>query len=127
MSRKQWLGSIAGVSLVFAVAACGDRPAASGEADNTGVNVRDREGTTVTPMDQSNAPADIEMTTKIRQALVDDGSLSTSAKNIKVVTAGGAVTLRGPVASEKERAMVVATAQKIAGAGRVTSQLEVAN
>lgn len=127
MSRKQWLASIAGLSLVFSVAACGDRPAASEEPDNTGVNARDREGTTVTPMDQSNAPADLETTKKIRQALVDDGSLSTSAKNVKVVTQGGAVTLRGPVASEKERATVVATAQKIAGANRVTNQLEVAN
>src|SRR5712691_4981551 len=65
--------------------------------DNTGRNVRDRSGDTVTPGDQSNNKADLNLTQQIRKALMADKSLSTNAKNIKIITNNGAVTLRGPV------------------------------
>src|SRR6202030_4487036 len=68
-------------------------------ADNTAVNQRDRGNDTVTPMDQSNKPSDLKMTQEIRRAIVKDDALSTDAKNIKIITIDGAVTLRGPVKS----------------------------
>ena len=37
------------------------------EPDNSGRNVRDEAGKTLTPMDQSNEPADVELTQKIRK------------------------------------------------------------
>ena len=93
-------------------------------ADDTGRNVRDRNAQTLTPMDQSNDPADLKLTRNIRKALMADDSLSTTAQNIKIITAKGKVTLRGPVATAKEKAVIGKKAQKFAK-GRVDNQLEV--
>jgi len=94
--------------------------------DNTGRNVRDRDGDTLTPGDQSSDPADVELTRRIREAVVDDKSLSTTAHNIKIITVNGVVTLRGPVASAQEKTKIVDKAQKLAGAKQVENKLEVA-
>ena len=95
------------------------------DADNTGRNVRDRESANRTPLDQSEKRSDIETTRQIRKSLVHDKSLSTNAKNVKIITVDGDVTLRGPVSSEKERAKIVANAKRIAGTGNVDDQLEI--
>jgi osmotically-inducible protein OsmY len=95
-------------------------------ADNTGKNVRDRDGNTVTPMDQAENKADLTITQNIRKAVVDDDSLSTTAKNVKIVTANGVVTLRGPVKSAAEKASIEAKARKAAPEATVQNQLEVA-
>jgi hyperosmotically inducible periplasmic protein len=93
--------------------------------DNTGKNVRDRSDNALTPLSASNDSADVETTRKIRRALMDDKSLSTTAKNVKVITVDGKVTLRGPVKSEQEKIAVADQAQRIAGPGKVNDQLEV--
>jgi osmotically-inducible protein OsmY len=93
--------------------------------DNTGRNVRDRTGNTVTPGDQSNNKADLHLTQQIRKAIMADKSLSTNAKNVKIITANGVVTLRGPVNTPQEKATIEAKAQGIAGANNVDSQLEI--
>jgi len=95
-------------------------------ADNTGVNERDRNGAALTPMDQGGSESDRNITAQIRKAVVSDGSLSFTAKNVKIITKDGNVTLRGPVKTEVERAAIQAKAAQVAGAGRVTNQLEVA-
>jgi osmotically-inducible protein OsmY len=96
-------------------------------ADNTGRNVRDRDGGTLTSGDQSNDPEDLAITQQVRQALVADKSLSTNAHNVKVITTGGIVTLRGPVDNAAEKAKVSAAAERVAGVKRVDNQLEVAS
>ena len=96
-------------------------------ADNTGRNERDAEGTTLTPGDQSSNEADVELTRRIREAVVADDSLSTNAHNVKIITINGKVTLRGPVENEAERAKIVATAQQLAGKNKVDNKLEIAN
>jgi osmotically-inducible protein OsmY len=93
--------------------------------DNTGRNVRDRGGDTMTPVDQSNDKADLNLTQEIRKAIMADDSLSTNAKNVKIITANGIVTLRGPVNTPQEKATIEAKAQSIAGANNVDSQLEI--
>ncbi|MFZ5893893.1 MAG: BON domain-containing protein [Myxococcota bacterium] len=93
--------------------------------DNTRVNERDRNNTNVVPTDQGGSEADRKTTQQIRQALMKDNSLSFTAKNVKIVTINGKVTLRGPVNSEAERAAVEAAARNIAGAAQVESQLEI--
>jgi osmotically-inducible protein OsmY len=95
-------------------------------ADNTGRNLRDRDGSTLTPADQSGDAADRELVQKIRQEVVADDSLSTLAHNVKIVSQDGVVTLRGPVRSDAEREQIVATAERYAGSGKVHNQLEVA-
>ncbi len=95
--------------------------------DNTKVNERDRNSTALTPMDQSNEKTDLKITQQIRQAVMADGSLSFTAKNVKIITQAGKVTLRGPVKSEQERTNIEAAARKVAGVAQVDNQLEVKN
>ncbi len=97
------------------------------EVDNTGINERDQSGVAKTPMDQSNATADVEITRRIRDAVTNDDSLSVNAQNVKIITVQGKVTLRGPVKNENEREKVVSVARKVAGSTRVQDQLELAD
>jgi hypothetical protein len=94
------------------------------EADNTGRNVRDRDTNAVTPLDQSNSADDIELTQKIRNGITSDGAMSVQARNVKVISRDGFVTLRGPVETQQEKASIEALA-KSAGATRVDNQLEI--
>ena len=94
-------------------------------ADNTSKNERDRSGETKTPGDQSNSPEDLKITQALRQAVVKDESLTMTAKNVKIITAGGQVTLRGPVKTEEEKAKIEQLAKSAAGAAKVDNQLEV--
>jgi len=94
--------------------------------DNTDVNVQDRRGETLTtPGDQAERAADRTLTQRIRQAIVADESLSTTAKNVKIMMINGVVTLRGPVHSLQEKGSIAATAQHIAGTNNVDNQLEI--
>jgi len=93
--------------------------------DNTVTNDRDRSGETKTSGDQSNSSADLKITQAIRQALMKDRELSTTAKNIKVITANGQVTLRGPVKSAQEKAKIDQIAKSAAGGAQVDDQLDV--
>ena len=95
------------------------------DADNTGRNVRDRGGDRPTAGTQSNKRDDVEVTRDIRRAIVDDGTLSTNAHNVKIITIDGAVTLRGPVDSPQEKARVAAKAQQVPGVKHVDNQIEV--
>jgi len=109
-----------------AAAAPTDRSSAPKDADNSGVNTRDRSSAALTPMDQGGSESDRKITQQIRQDLMKDKSLSFTAKNIKVITINGKVTLRGPVKSEAERSAVEAAARRAAGnGGQVDSQLEI--
>ena len=94
--------------------------------DNTDVNTRDRRGeTSTTSDDQAERAVDRTLTQRIRQAIVADESLSTTAKNVKVMMINGVVTLRGPVHSLQEKGSIAATAQHIAGTNNVDNQLEI--
>jgi len=93
--------------------------------DNTKVNKRDANSAALTPMDQGNGKTDLKITQEIRQAIMANGSLSFTAKNVKVITQGGKVTLRGPVKSDQERSDIEAAARKVAGVTEVDNQLEV--
>ena len=92
--------------------------------DNTKVNERDTNSAALTPVDQGNGDIDLRMTQQIRQAVMADGSLSFTAKNVKIITLNGSVTLRGPVNTAAERSAIEAAARKVAGA-RVDNQIEV--
>jgi hyperosmotically inducible periplasmic protein len=94
-------------------------------SDNTALNVRDRNTNNVTPMDQGNSQADINTTAQIRKEIVADQNLSVNAKNVKIITLNGHVTLRGPVNSEQEKTQIVEIANRVAQAGNVDNQLEV--
>lgn len=95
------------------------------DADNTAKNERDRNNKTLTPTDQSETAEDRKLTQNIRKAVVKDPSLTLTAKNIKIITAGGKVTLRGPVNSDAEKTKINELAKAAAGTVPVDNQLEV--
>ena len=101
--------------------------AADYPADNTGKNVRDRQESSRTPGDQSNNKSDLAITQAIRKAVVADKALSTNAHNVKIITANGVVTLRGPVNSAEEKETIAAKAKKVAGVKSVDNKLEIAS
>ena len=93
--------------------------------DNTKVNQRDRNKTEPTADQQKENQPDREIARKIRQSIVKDKSLSSYAHNVKIIAENGTVTLKGPVRSNEEKTTVESKAAEIAGADKVTSQLEV--
>jgi hyperosmotically inducible periplasmic protein len=93
--------------------------------DNSARNERDRSGETKTSGDQSNSSADTKITADIRRAIVKDSSLTMTAKNVKIITAGGVVTLRGPVTSAEEKTKIEQLAAAAASGTRIDNQLEI--
>jgi hyperosmotically inducible periplasmic protein len=94
-------------------------------ADNTARNKRDQDDAALTPIDQSNDSADLQTTAKVRRAVMAADGLSFTARNVKIITTNGQVTLRGPVKTPAEKSQVEQVARQAAGAARVVSQLEV--
>jgi osmotically-inducible protein OsmY len=92
-------------------------------ADNTKKN---QDQTSPTADQQKINPSDRTITQKIRKSILADKNLSTYAHNVKVVTEGGKVTLRGPVRSEEEKTNLGAKAAAVVGQDNVTNQIEIA-
>jgi hyperosmotically inducible protein len=90
------------------------------------MNARDRSGT-LTPMDQGNSKAEIGITASIRRGVMGDHALSFMAKNVKIITVGTRVTLRGPVKSDAERTEIENVARQTVGVTDVDNQLDVKN
>jgi len=121
--------ALAGVLVVPIMPAAAQQPGGAVQQpapDNTKVNRRDRAKGAATADQQKENAADREITQKIRQALMDDKSLSTYAHNVKIITQDGKVTLKGPVRSAAEKKTIEAKAAEVAGAGRVTNQISIA-
>lgn len=125
------------LATVLLAAACDDRMKTTEGAlqpvapDNTRTNARDRDTNrdnrdpTLTPMDQGNSSAETAITAEIRKAMMAESSLSFTAKNVKVMTVGSHVTLRGPVMSAEEKTLIAAVATRASGVSDVDNQLEV--
>lgn len=69
-------------------------------------------------------PADLDLTRKVRDALVASDALSTLGKNVVIDARDGKVTLRGLVTNLSERTLVGDLASRIAGQGHVENELE---
>jgi hyperosmotically inducible periplasmic protein len=96
------------------------------DADNSRVNERDRYAGEDTADQQKENEQDRELTQKVRQSVMADDSLSTYAKNVKIISQNGTVTLKGPVNSEAEKKSIVARAvQAAGGAGRVIDEMSI--
>lgn len=91
---------------------------------NTEINKRDRNDKTLTPLDQSGSKADRKITQRIRKSIMKQ-ELSMNAKNIKVITRNGEVTLRGPVDSKSEVDQIVKMAKATPGIKTLNNELEV--
>jgi osmotically-inducible protein OsmY len=97
----------------------------TGDVDNSGVNVRDRNGVSRTPASQSNLVADRELLAAVRRSVVHEKALSTAAHNVKIMAANGVVTLRGPVQNDVERRRVEQITQQVAGVTTVVNELDI--
>ena len=102
-----------------------DKKHSNTDADNTARNTRDRQDDKLSPLDQGGSESDRAITQEIRKSVVADDSLSTNAKNVKIITVDGVVTLRGPVKTADEKTTIAALAKKAAGAKSVDDQLEI--
>ncbi|MBB6142507.1 osmotically-inducible protein OsmY [Silvibacterium bohemicum] len=91
------------------------------QADNSAAN----KNQTATAESQSSAHSDRAITRKVRQAIIADKNLSTYAHNVKIITVNGAVTLKGPVHSDEEKAKVAADAGSVVSADAITNELTV--
>jgi hypothetical protein len=98
---------------------------ATTEADNTARYVRDRDSSTLTPLDQGNSKADLDTTAQIRKEILDGKNMSVNARNVKIITMDGHVTLRGPVNNAEEKRLIGEIADRIAHSENVDNQLEV--
>jgi sporulation protein YlmC with PRC-barrel domain len=93
--------------------------------DNTANNVRDRASSTLTAFDQGSSTTDVATTAQIRKGIIGTKDLSVNAKNVKIITIDGRVTLRGPVNSPLEKHVIGEIAGSVAQAGNVNNELEV--
>ena len=96
------------------------------DRDNSSVNKRDRDANTKTPFDQGENKVDIGITASIRKSVVDT-SMSINARNVKIITKDGVVTLRGPVKTQEEKDRIEEMTRSVAGVKNVENQLEVEN
>ena len=95
------------------------------DADNSRQNVRDRDDRTLTPLDQGKSKTDVDTTAQIRKEIIAAKNMSVKARNVKVITKDGQVTLRGPVDTAEEKRLIGEIANRIARSGNVDNQLEV--
>lgn len=95
------------------------------QADNTARNTRDRANRTLTPLDQGNNREDLNTTAQIRKGIIAGENMSVNAKNVKIITNQGQVTLRGPVNTDEEKRLIGDIANSIARTENVDNQLEV--
>ncbi len=79
----------------------------------------------VTALDQSNDPKDLEITRRIREELTQKEDLSTYAENVKIISSGGVVVLKGPVRTEMERQKIQQIAHNTNGVKSVKNELSV--
>lgn len=117
---------VAVIALVGALLVPAFSAGAQTPPDNTKANKHDRAKGAATADQQKENSSDREISQKIRQALLDDKSLSTYAHNVKVIAQDGQVTLKGPVRSENEKKIIETKAIEVAGAGHVTNQISIA-
>ena len=111
---------------VSPLANAGEPTKARPEADNTETNKRDRSSAEPTADQQKNNKSDLDLTAQIRRSIMADKSLSTSAHNVKIIAQNGIVTVKGPVKSSAEKAIVEQKAEEVAGKSNTKSEIEVA-
>jgi hyperosmotically inducible periplasmic protein len=121
MSLTKFSSFIAGF-LVFNIFLCAY---AAQDATNSSRNKVYIQENQLTSRDQGRSKQDIEVTRSIRQKVVAENSFSSSAKNVKIITNAGSVTLKGPVQTQIEKDRILEIAISIAGKNHVNNEIEV--
>ncbi len=76
-------------------------------------------------VEQGASSSDRTTTQRIRRAILNDDSLSYTAKNIEITTRDGNISLRGKVLSEQERWEIERITRGYAGSGKVNNYLDI--
>jgi hyperosmotically inducible periplasmic protein len=122
-----------GAVAVLVAAGCDRSPSNTGQnqgststaqSENVTQNVPGSSGAMSTAQDQGSSDADREATRRIRQAIEAKDGLSTDAKNIKIITQNGKVTLRGEVKDQQEDQTIKSIVQNM-GFASLDDQLQV--
>ena len=92
--------------------------------DNTANNEQEMKKNLASPMDQGNSDRDLGLTKDIRSAIVG-AEFSFNAKNVKIISNDGNVTLRGVVESEAEHQAVLKLARAHADPSKITDDIKV--
>ena len=90
--------------------------------DNTATNKQDQ----ATAEQQGQTKNDPDITKRIRREVMKVKTLSTYARNIKIITQDGVVTLKGPVRSQEEKDMIERIATSVAGEKKVVNEIKLA-
>lgn len=93
--------------------------------DNSAANQRIIDANGLTAQNQSGLEKDIDVTTRIRQELVNDKTLSTYAKNVKIIVLKKGITIKGPVNTIAERDRIVNVANGVAPQMKIYNQMTV--
>jgi hyperosmotically inducible periplasmic protein len=102
-----------------------ERTSGTTEPDNTARNIRDRKDQTLTPLNQGTSKADVATTAQIRKEIIAGKNMSVNARNVKIITIDGRVTLRGPVNTAEEKRLIGEIANRSVHSDQVDNQLEV--
>lgn len=82
---------------------------------------------TLTPLNQGTSESDIDTTRQIRREVMEAPGLSVDARNCKIITLDGKVTLRGTVDTEDEKTIIGNIAATVVSRANVNNQLMVQN
>jgi hyperosmotically inducible protein len=98
----------------------------STRVDNSAVNKRDRQDSAITAGQQTlGSQADVELTRKVREALMNEKGLSVYGQNVKIITLANVMTLRGPVKSASERSRIARIADEVSGDAVIKNEIEI--
>jgi len=100
---------------LFAFASCSNNPNTNNNRANTRTN---------TPC-ADDQDSDWKITTRVKSALMSDGSISGSARMVSVETNDGVVTLTGSVASADESRYIERKVKSMNGVRSVDNQLTI--
>lgn len=100
-------------------------PSQTGTSQAAPDNSNQNKNQNSTADNQSNSQSDRIITAKIRKAIIADKTLSTYAHNVKIITANGAVTLKGPVKSDEEKQKVASVAATVVSTDKINDELTV--
>lgn len=124
VSTRYILAAALGVGGALAASAMAETIDRAQSTENA-LNAVDRPARLPSADQQGRTAAEAETTRRIREALMNDPSLSMSAKNVTVVTRGQTVTLRGSLASVAESRRVEQIAKEKAGTHNVVNATKV--
>ena len=99
-------------------------PGGSGSIEQRQQREKEMNEHTENAKNQGDSPKDLEMTQDIRSDLMDT-DLSSSAKNITVISNDEKVTLKGEVESSDEKEKIMEIAEKHCDKSKITDELEV--